>query len=90
MKALKICGKVLLIIAVILIIILIIALLVLKFYPPIGDVPDKEKQKEYAERTDLYYDKQFHNENSFTVMTGDQDSKSDLTVPETKLLRSRV
>lgn len=76
MKALKICGKVLLIIMIVLVVLLIIALLFLKFYPPIGDTPGKDEQKLYSEKTDLYYDKQFHNENDFTVMTGDQDEKS--------------
>ena len=85
MKALKICGKVLLIIMIIVAVIIIIGLLFLKFYPPIGDAPDKDKQKEYADKTDLYYDKQFHNENDFTVMTGDQDEKSSKTVPDKKL-----
>jgi len=85
MKALKICGKVLLIIVIIVAVIIIIGLLFLKFYPPIGDAPDKDKQKEYADKTDLYYDKQFHNENDFTVMTGDQDEKSSKTVPDKKL-----
>ena len=65
MKILKICGKVLLIIVIIAVLILIIGLLFLKFYPTIGDTPDKEKQKEYGERTELYYDKQFHNELDF-------------------------
>ena len=43
MKALKICGKVLLIIVIIVAVIIIIGLLFLKFYPPIGDAPDKDK-----------------------------------------------
>ena len=85
MKALKICGKVLLIVVIVLAVIAVISLLVLKFYPPIGDAPDKDKQKEYAGKTELYYDKQFHNENDFTVMTGDQDEKSSKTVTDKKL-----
>ncbi len=74
-----------LIIVIVLVVILMIGLLFLKFYPPIGDAPDKDKQKEYADKTDLYYDKQFHNENDFTVMTGDHEKKSSKTVPDKKL-----
>ena len=44
MKALKICGKVLLIIMIVLAVIVIIGLLFLKFYPPIGDTPGKDEQ----------------------------------------------
>ncbi|MBR6969081.1 MAG: MBL fold metallo-hydrolase, partial [Ruminococcus sp.] len=90
MKALKICGKVLLIIMIVLAVIVIIGLLFLKFYPPIGDTPGKDEQQLYAEKTDLYYDKQFHNENDFTVMTGDQDDKSDLTVPEKTIPTDKI
>lgn len=70
MKALKIFRKVLLILLIIIVIIAIIGLLFLKFYPPIGDSPDKEKQKEHKEKTDLYYDKKFHNENDFKIDHG--------------------
>jgi len=90
MKALKKCGKVLLIIVILLAVILVIALLFLKYYPPIGDTPDKENQKEYAGKTELYYDKQFHNESDFTVMTGDQDEKSSKTVPDKKLPAEKI
>ena len=85
MKILKICGKVLLIIVIIIAVILVIGLLFLEFYPSVGDTPDKEKQKEYGAKTDLYYEKQFHNELDFEVMTGEASPKSDRTVPENKL-----
>ena len=85
MKILKICGKVLLIIVIIIAVILVIGLLFLEFYPSVGDTPDKEKQKEYGAKTDLYYEKQFHNELDFEVMTGESSPKSDRNVPENKL-----
>ena len=85
MKILKICGKVLLIIVIIIAVILVIGLLFLEFYPSVGDTPDKEKQKEYGAKTDLYYEKQFHNELDFEVMTGEASPKSDRNVPENKL-----
>ncbi len=84
-KILKISGKVLLIIVIVIILILIIGLLFLEFYPTIGDTPDKKKQKVYGAKTDLYYEKQFHNELDFEVMTDEASPKSDRTVPENKL-----
>ncbi len=77
MKALKICGKVLLIIVIIAFFILIIGLLFLNFWPSIGDTPGREKQDEYAGRTEFYYDRQFHNGLDFEVMTGEASAKSD-------------
>ena len=85
MKALKTCGKVLLIIVIIAFVILIIGLLFLDFWPSIGDTPGKDKQGEYSVRTGLYYDRQFHNELDFEVMTGEASAKSDRNVPENKL-----
>ena len=85
MKILKKCGKVLLIVVIIIVLILIIGLLLLEFYPSVGDTPNKEKQKEYEEKTNLYYEKQFHNELDFEVITGEASPTSDRTVPENKL-----
>lgn len=84
-KTLKICGRVLLILAIVIVVILIIGLLFLNFYPTIGDTPDKEKQKEYAELTELYYDKQFHNEKDFEVMTGTPSEESERSEPESRI-----
>ena len=63
----------------------VIVLLILKCYPPIGDLPGKEKQREYAEKTDLYYQKKFHNENEYTIMTGPRQKEDKRTVPEHRI-----
>ena len=82
MKALKITGKILLIIVVIAVIILIAVLLFLAFYPGVGKTPDKQMQRGFAEKTDKFYDGQFHNENDFSVNTGDTDPHSDRNIPD--------
>lgn len=90
MKVMKICGKVLLILVIIVIIILIIGLLFLNFYPSIGDTPNKEKQKEYEKLTELYYDKQFHNEKDFEVMTGTPSEESERSEPESRISVQKI
>lgn len=85
MKVLKRIGKTLVITAIILIILFIVFLLILEFYPPIGNLPDKEKRKEYAEKTDLYYDNKFHNENDFSILTGSRSKESERTEPESRI-----
>lgn len=82
MKALKITGKILLIIVVIAVIILIAVLLFLAFYPGVGKTPDKQMQRGFAEKTDKFYDGQFHNENDFRINTGDRDPHSDRNIPD--------
>lgn len=82
MKILKIFGKILLIIAIILLVVLIAALLFLNFYPSIGKTPNKEMQDIFAQKSELFYDGQFHNENEFTVMTGEAQKTSDRVSPE--------
>lgn len=81
-RKLKLIGKILLILAVILIVILIIALLFLRFYPSIGKTPDKEMQKIFAQKTELFYDGQFHNEIEYTVLTGDPGQTSKRVTPK--------
>lgn len=85
MKLLKKVGMVLMIIAILLLILVTAFLLILKFYPPIGNLPDKEKRKEYAEKTDLYYDNKFHNENAFSIITGSRSEENERTVPESRI-----
>ena len=82
MKMLKICGKILLIVAIILVVILLVAWLFLRFYPSVGKTPDKTMQERFAEESELYYDGQFHNENEFSVMTGDAQKASDRCYPK--------
>ena len=82
MKAFKITGKILLIIVIITVIIMIGALLFLTLYPGVGKTPDKQMQREFAEKTDKFYDGQFHNENDFRLNTGDTDPHSKRNIPE--------
>ena len=82
MKALKICGKVLLCILVVLLIFVLLVWLFLNFWPAVGKTPDKDMQAEFAQNAELFYDGQFHNENPFTVMTGTAGEASDRTRPK--------
>ena len=82
MKILKVCGKILLILLVILFVIMVAVLLFLKFYPSIGTTPDSEMQESFSQKTELFYDGQFHNENEFSVMTGDVQRTSDRVSPK--------
>ena len=82
MKILKICGKILLFLVIILLVILLLVWLFLKFYPSMGKTPDKEMQGGFAQITELFYDGQFHNENEFTVMTGETQKTSDRVYPK--------
>ena len=81
MRIIKTCGKVLLMVIVIIAVVIAIAFLFLKFYPTVGRTPGKAERESYAVRTTSYYDGQFHNENDFSVMTGTQAEKSDMSVP---------
>lgn len=89
-KVLKTIGKIFLILVIIVIGILLIGLLFLTFYPPIGKTPDKEKQQEYAEKTKLYYDKQFHNEKDFEVMTGTPSKESERSEPQKRIPVTKI
>ena len=60
-------------------------LLFLTFWPSVGKMPGKKEQEAYAKKSELYYDKKFHNEIDFTVMTGKQDATSDRKVPKEQL-----
>lgn len=82
MKALKICGRILLFLVAILLVIIVGVLLFLKFYPSIGKTPDKKMRESFAQKTELFYDGQFHNENDYSVMTGDVQKTSDRVTPK--------
>lgn len=66
----------------VLIFLLLVGLLVLRFYPSIGKVPTKEQQKNYAEKTQYFYDGQFHNQNKVMVTSSSSDVKGDELVPK--------
>ena len=63
----------------------IAGLLFLSLWPSVGKMPGKKEQEAYAKKSELYYDKKFHNEIDFTVMTGKQDTTSDRKVPKEQL-----
>ena len=71
MKKLKIIGKFLLVLMIIAVVVILIGLLFLRFYPSIGELPDEEQKRMFSQRTDLYYDSHFHNENEVPLMTGE-------------------
>ncbi len=76
----KILLKIIIVILIIVILILVATLLFLRFWPSVGATPDKAHQREYA-KSDLFYDKQFHNENEIQLMAGKQDEASDRRFP---------
>ena len=82
MKILKICGKILLVVVILVLVVLLVVWLFLKFYPSIGTTPNKQMQESFAQKTDRFYDGEFHNENVFTVMTGQAQKASDRTAPQ--------
>lgn len=85
MKALKICKKILLIILIVVVVVIIFAFLFLQFYPGIGKTPDKDMQEKFANENKLFYDGEFHNENDFTLMTGEMKSSNVQTTPNGKI-----
>ncbi len=81
-KILKIGGIVLLSIIGLLLVIILAVWLFLEFYPSVGKTPNKEMQESFAQKTELFYDGEFHNENEFTVMTGEVQKASDRVTPK--------
>ena len=57
----------------------VLFLLIMNCYPPVGRMPGREKKKEYAQRSRLYYDNQFHNENDYSIMTGQRSKAGERT-----------
>ena len=80
-KALKVCGKILLGIVIAVLIVILGVWLFLEFWPSVGNTPDKEMQESFAQKTELFYDGQFHNENAYSVMTGTAQKTSDRAYP---------
>lgn len=79
---LKLGRIILLIIIGLMLVILLAGWLFLNFYPSVGKTPSKEMQATFAQKTEWFYDGQFHNENEFTVMTGEAQKASDRTTPK--------
>ncbi len=85
MKIRRVLGKIVLIILIVVGVILLIAFLFLWFYPSVGKTPNKEMRESFAQKSTLYYDGEFHNENDFTLMTGKTGETSDRVKPEETL-----
>ena len=85
MRVLKTGGRILLILICTVLILLGAVVLFLFFYPTVGRTPGKAAQEEYARRTELFYDGQFHNVNPVSTMTGTPYPSSDRKTPKTKL-----
>lgn len=82
MKVFKIIGKVLLVLLITAVIVVIIGLLFLRFYPSVGKLPDEEQRQLFAQRTGMYYDGQFHNENEVPLMMGEGYPSSPRRTPQ--------
>ena len=86
MKAFAFLKRILLLLTEGVLLLLIVTWLILRFYPPIGNVPNRERRAQYAKRSDLFYDEKFHNENEYLLMTGSSSPASeqrtaDKTIP---------
>jgi len=85
MTALRTGGKIVIILLLLVLAVAGAVLLFLFFYPTVGKTPDRAEQENYAQRTKLFYDGQFHNENPVSTMTGKAYPSSDRKIPKTKL-----
>ena len=77
--------RILVITAVSAVVLFMIVLLIMRYYPPVGRLPGREKQKEYAQKCRLYYDNHFHNENDYSIMTGKRSKAGERTKPEKRI-----
>ena len=60
-------------------------LLFLWFYPSVGNYPDGKECRSFADRTDLFFDGQFHNEEDVRTMSGEGYPSSGRRVPKEML-----
>ncbi|MBP3871796.1 MAG: MBL fold metallo-hydrolase [Faecalicoccus sp.] len=54
---------------------------VLNYYPSIGKLPSDNDMENYSHKTDLFYDKTFHNRNDYSLRTGENSPSSDRQRP---------
>jgi L-ascorbate metabolism protein UlaG (beta-lactamase superfamily) len=83
---LKIIGKILIVLIIVIFLAVVSGLLFLWFYPSVGKLPDEQEKKVFAEKTALYYDGSFHNENEVSVMTGEGYPSSPRRKPKTNIV----
>ncbi len=73
--------KILLWIAVIIAVVACMAISFLKSYPGVGKLPSNADMEQYALKTDLYYDKRFHNPHDYAMRTKGHSQSSDKQRP---------
>ncbi len=78
-------GKIVLVLIIILVIVAVAGLLFLWFYPSVGKLSDEQEKKSFSEKTGLFYNDQFHNENEVSLMTGEGYPSSPRKKPGTKI-----
>ena len=71
MKVLRIIGLSIAIFFIALLLIVIVALLFLKLYPTIGKLPDEAERESFRNKTALFYEGMFHNEEDSVLMSGE-------------------
>lgn len=76
-------GKIILVIACIVAVLIVAVLLFLRFSPSVGKLPDQDARDSFQGKTPLFYDGQFHNENTIGVMTGQGYDRSSRRTPKT-------
>ena len=86
MKAFAFLKRILLLLAEGVLLLLTMTWLILRFYPPIGNLPGRERRSQSAKRSNLFYNEKFHNENEYLLMTGSSSPASeqrtaDKTIP---------
>lgn len=86
MRILKITARILLFLTIVAVAVIITGLAFLRFWPPIGNQPDKDQKELFEKKTENYYNGQFHNENEVSVLTGEGYPESPRKEPETKIV----
>ena len=64
--------------------------LFLRYFPPIGHLPDKGKRKEYEKKTKYYYKGKFHNIEDFKMMTAKASKPDSRCVPDKRIKVSKI
>ncbi len=80
MELLKGLGKILFGILLLALVAVGLVLAFLWYYPSVGKLPDQDRKDQYK-KTTHYADRQFQNEQDFTLRTGDESETSDRVTP---------
>ena len=85
MKVIKIIGLILLILIILILVVIVIGLLFLKLNPSVGKFPNKSEKDLFMNKTSLFHDGEFHNENEFSLMSGKGYPASPRKTPREKI-----